>query len=126
VLKAGSDHLPHPTFPERIAVRCGEVIRPTMPIGGARAMSEDKKLMFMPIDHQISDQDRETLRGVGYEVIQVTDPSKLIDGVNMPMAPMVLPYDQISRLMLRAIQKYKPARDDFAQALIAEMLKVQS
>jgi len=77
--------------------------------------------IYMPLDHEISEDDRTRLNDMGFEIIKVTDPNALIQNVSLMSLPV--PGDVMTKCLLSAVQGYKPSREKFSELILAAMIK---
>lgn len=66
----------------------------------------------------------ETLRNCGYELIFIPEPEKALQ--SLPVAPLVLKGDLITRCLLKAVNSHKSARDAFGHYVLAEITKANT
>lgn len=79
--------------------------------------------MFLPLQERLTltKEDLDRLKSCGVEVFFVNDPSKMT--VNIPITPIILPSDTISKCLLEAVKSSETSRKKFSELMLKELSK---
>lgn len=72
----------------------------------------------------LEDDEKAKLEAIGYVVIETNNRDGITQGV--PIVPIILPSDVISKCMVGAVNYYKPSRDKFGELLLIEIQKTSA